>query len=55
MDESTVSQTDYLKAKHRRTVLYTDKFSRKATLEVSSTLFLGNRYDLVSGLHITVA
>ena len=33
MDESTVAQTDYLKAKHRRT-LYANKFSRKTTLEV---------------------
>ena len=32
MDESTVAQTDYLKAKHHRT-LYADKFSRKSTLE----------------------
>jgi len=33
MDESSLTQTDYLKAKHRRT-LYADKFSRKATLDV---------------------
>jgi hypothetical protein len=33
MDESSLTQTDYLKAKHRRT-LYANKFSRKATIEV---------------------
>ncbi|KAF8506105.1 cytochrome P450, partial [Russula emetica] len=37
MDESTLSQTDYRKAKHRRT-LYANKFSRKATLEVQHLL-----------------
>ena len=33
MDESSLTQTDYLKAKHRR-ALYANKFSRKATLDV---------------------
>ena len=33
MDESSLTQTDYLKAKRRRT-LYANKFSRKAALDV---------------------
>ena len=33
MDESSLTQTEYLKAKHRR-ALYANKFSRKATSEV---------------------
>lgn len=33
MEESSLTQTDHVKAKHRRT-LYANKFSRKAALEV---------------------
>ena len=50
MDGSLLSQTDHLKAKHRK-ALIANMFSRRAILDVQHLVREQVTYDLISGLH----
>lgn len=45
MDDSTLTQTDYFKAKHRRT-LYAENFSRKTILEMQNLVHEQVRFNI---------